>query len=38
MFRKIGILTIIADEVWQIVCLGSWAVFNEVKRGYQAAS
>jgi hypothetical protein len=33
MFRKIGDLTMIGNEVWQIVCLGSWAVFNEVRRG-----
>jgi hypothetical protein len=32
MFRKIGDLTMIGNEVWQIVCLGSWAVFNEVRR------
>jgi hypothetical protein len=31
MFRKIGDLTMIGNEVWQIVCLGSSAVFNDVQ-------
>jgi hypothetical protein len=31
MFRKIGDLTMIGNEVWQIVCLGSSVVFNDVQ-------
>jgi hypothetical protein len=31
MFRKIGDLTMIGNEVWQIVCLGSSAEFNDVQ-------